>query len=97
VIIPCIGCQSDAQPPSSPAVATVNAFASACLLFAVDPNAVAAYLVAISSCEKHRELLVRATVALGRMNGIDVRELTAKLTASFGFDWTGIPAERRPS
>jgi hypothetical protein len=78
---PCLGCQSDAQPAAC-GVATVNAFMSAAVLFAIDPKQVALYIGSL--CDAHRATAARVLVVISARNDISTPELVAKLQAAYG-------------
>ena len=73
---PCLGCASDAQ-PSEPGLCTVNAFMTACLLFALDPKQVVIYIGSL--CDAHRAVAARSLAIMAEKNAIPVAELNAKL------------------
>ena len=77
---PCLGCESDAQPAAC-GVASVNAFVSAAILFAIDPRQVTLYIGAL--CDEHRGLAARTITVMAEKNGIPVAELVAKLESAY--------------
>jgi hypothetical protein len=78
---PCLGCASDQQPVSN-GIATVNAFMTAVLLYAIDPKQVAIYLAAL--CPRHAAIGVEVLGVMAKKNRFAEADLTERLRGAFG-------------
>jgi hypothetical protein len=77
----CLGCVSDAQ-PSAPGLCVVNAFMTACILFAFGPEQIKVYVGSL--CDEHRAIAARTLPITAEKNGVTVDELTKRLERIFG-------------
>ena len=77
---PCLGCQSDAQPVAC-GKATMNAFMSAVVLFALDPRQIGLYIGGF--CEEHAAIASRVVAVMAEKNKLGIADLVAKLDAAY--------------